>query len=328
MTEVFDTVLLLALPASGKSEVRRYLEHQDAATCADHFHMGPTVQLDDYPYVHMMRVVDDAMAKLGEERIFFTAADGSFRNPLDWGTLIALINEDYDDIRKLSERNPEDPTGWFFSRIDAARRVVDAPAVFESITEDTKKSLTREIAVEVDALISDWNAAVPESIEGKTIVIEFARGGPDGSSMPLPPGFGYGYSLARLSPDLLARSAILYIWVTPEQSRAKNRERAKPGADGSILFHGVPEHVMYNDYGCDDMEYLVETSAVEGALQIEAGGVKYNIPAGRFDNRDDLTTFIREDPEKWAEADIARLREGISRALDTAWGAYSKRFGN
>jgi len=49
MAEVFDTLLLLALPASGKSEVRTYLTARDPAR----FHMGPTVQLDDYPYVHL-----------------------------------------------------------------------------------------------------------------------------------------------------------------------------------------------------------------------------------------------------------------------------------
>ena len=47
MSKTFDAVLLLALPASGKSEVRRYLAHVPPAACRDDFHMGPTVQLDD-----------------------------------------------------------------------------------------------------------------------------------------------------------------------------------------------------------------------------------------------------------------------------------------
>ena len=54
-SEIIDILLLLALPASGKSEVRRYLANLTPAQCRDDFHLGPTVQLDDYPYVHMMR---------------------------------------------------------------------------------------------------------------------------------------------------------------------------------------------------------------------------------------------------------------------------------
>ena len=55
MAEILDVLLLLALPASGKSEVRRYLASLTPEQCRRDFHMGPTVQLDDYPYVHMMR---------------------------------------------------------------------------------------------------------------------------------------------------------------------------------------------------------------------------------------------------------------------------------
>src|SRR5438445_6161715 len=54
MSEILDVLLLLALPASGKSEVRRYLASLSPEQCRGDFHLGPTVQLDDYPYVHMM----------------------------------------------------------------------------------------------------------------------------------------------------------------------------------------------------------------------------------------------------------------------------------
>ena len=98
MTKTLDTVLLLALPASGKSEVRKYLALLDEKKCREEFHMGPTVQLDDFPYVHMMRQADVALQELGQTSVFFQAADKPFKEPRDWGTLIELINEDYADL--------------------------------------------------------------------------------------------------------------------------------------------------------------------------------------------------------------------------------------
>ena len=32
----------------------------------------------------------------------------------------------------------------------------------------------------------DKNAGIPDTLDGKTVVIEFARGGPDGTNPPLP----------------------------------------------------------------------------------------------------------------------------------------------
>ena len=61
MSNVLDVVLLLALPASGKSEVRRYMASLTPEQCRNEFHLGPTVQLDDYPYVHMMRRVSQEL---------------------------------------------------------------------------------------------------------------------------------------------------------------------------------------------------------------------------------------------------------------------------
>ena len=78
--KLLDTVLLLALPASGKSEVRRYLAHLPKEECTRDFHMGPTVQLDDYPYVHFMRCVDDELAAKKQKRFFFHSPDRPFQS--------------------------------------------------------------------------------------------------------------------------------------------------------------------------------------------------------------------------------------------------------
>jgi len=73
---------------------------------------------------------------------------------------------------------------------------------------------------------------IPRILEGKTIVFEFARGGAKGSEFPLKAPYGYQYSLSLLDPEILDNAAILYIWVTPEQSYAKNIARAQEGAAG------------------------------------------------------------------------------------------------
>ena len=95
VADILDTVLLLALPASGKSEVRRYLDLVDSDSRVGDFHLGPTVQLDDFPYVHLMRRCDESLRAIGEPSIFFEADDQPFRDARDWGTLIELVNEDY-----------------------------------------------------------------------------------------------------------------------------------------------------------------------------------------------------------------------------------------
>jgi len=163
--------------------------------------------------------------------------------------------------------------------------------------------------------VRDKNAGIPDSLEGKTVVIEFARGGPDGATAPLPAPLGYQYSLATLSDDILKRASILYVWVTPEESRRKNHERTDPNDPGSILHHGVPMAVMLGDYGCDDMSWLIESSGRADAVKIVTRGQTYYLPIARFDNRKDKTTFVRVDRAQWKPDDVAALHSGLSEAL-------------
>ena len=106
MSKLLDTLLLLALPASGKSEVRRYLGCLTPGQCCDDFGMGPTVQLDDFPYVHLMRRIDEELEKLAQKSVFFFRSDRPFRDPIEWGSLIALLNEDYADLHARRRINP------------------------------------------------------------------------------------------------------------------------------------------------------------------------------------------------------------------------------
>jgi hypothetical protein len=316
MSKPIDILLLLALPASGKSEVRKYLAHLAPEKCRDDFHMGPTVQLDDYPYVHMMRRVSQALRKAGRDGVFFDSDDQPMKEPLDWGMLVELLNEDHEDLIAKNRPAPESAGEWLLGRFDACRRKVGARPVFGELPPEVRRGLVGAIEAEARDLAEKKAAEVPaDSLEGKTVVMEFARGGAQGSTMPLRAPFGYLYSLGRLSAAILEKASILYVWVTPEESRRKNTERADPNDPGSILHHGVPMPVMLGDYGCDDMEWLIGKSDKPDTVRVEAHGRIFHLPVARFDNRKDKTTFVRGDAAKWRKEDVEPLHQGLAGAF-------------
>lgn len=315
MTTILDTILLLALPASGKSEVRKYLDGLSPRECQEEFHIGPTVQLDDFPYVHLMRRIDDELAAAESPRIFFRSPEQPFQNPLDWRTLIELVNEDHADLvtrRKLPDTSFAEV---IFDRFDVARCRVGASPALGRLPPRVRSRVAERLEKEAAELYRAKASNVPESLNGKTLVVEFARGGPDGASMPLALPLGYLGSIPFLSPAILERAAILYIWVTPEESRRKNQARANPDDPGSILHHGVPMEVMLGEYGCDDMEYLLSRSGRANAVSLPAYGREFVLPVARFDNRVDKTSFVRNPKQTWRPEDVRALHEGLKEAL-------------
>jgi hypothetical protein len=320
MAEIFDTLLLLALPASGKSEVRKYLESKNP----EQFHMGQTVQLDDYPYVHLQIRIDEELHKMGLPPLYHTHDSGPFIEGWNWGSLIQLLNEDYHEVRLGKAENPEFAARRLFERLDQASVRAGGIAKIGQLPSDIQDKLAEVMEAEARKLFDEKAAQIPADLKGKTIVIEFARGGPEGASMPLRGGYGYIGSLSQLSAEILERAVILYIWVAPEESRRKNRARARPGAQDSILFHGTPEEVMFKEYGCDDMEYLMSQARANGTIPIDIHGKTFDIPIARFDNRVDKTSFLREEPEHWKQSDIDALHQGIKVACDQLWQRYSQ----
>ncbi|MBI5881530.1 MAG: hypothetical protein HZB91_00265 [Elusimicrobia bacterium] len=313
--ETLDIVLLLALPASGKSEVRRYIKHLTPEKRKKDFFMGPSVQLDDFPYVHMMRRIDDELVSRGKARLFFESPERPFRDPLDWGTLMHLLNEDYEALSVRAVKEPPSAALLLFDRIDRASKAVGAPARMAGLDTQTKQSIAGPIEKEARELWDERKPGQKIDLKGKTLVIEFARGGPQGSKLPLPTPFGYQYSLAQLPKSLLAKACILYVWVTPEESRRKNSDRTDPNNPGSILHHGVPIEVMLNDYGCDDMDWLEANAERKGTVTVKAHNKIFHLPIARFDNRKDKTSFLRADPEKWKDEDVAAVHDGLKAAL-------------
>jgi hypothetical protein len=316
MPRTLDVLLLLALPASGKSEVRRYLASLTPQQCRDELHLGPTLQLDDYPYVHMMRRVSQELRKQGRDGAFFDSDDLPMKEPRDWGTLIALLNEDFANLMARRRVAPTSAGSWLLDRYDAARASVGADPAFGKLPADVRARLVAALEPEAAQLARDLSGGIPESLAGRTIVIEFARGGPDGAALPLPPPLGYQYSLAQLDDEILSRASILYVWVTPEESRRKNHERTDPNDPGSILHHGVPMAVMLGDYGCDDMAWLIEHSDRPDTVKILKGGRAWHLPVARFDNRVDTTTFVRGERSTWKPEQVRALHQGLAGALE------------
>lgn len=327
-SNTFDVVLLMALPASGKSEVRNFLAHIDPERLQEEFHFGPTLQLDDFPYVDFMRKIDNALASLGEERFFYVADDQPFIDGRDWGTLTKLLSEDYHDLLNSNKVLCKSKARFLFDRIDRAAEAVGLPARLSLLSDDILSKAAEMLEADAGAVIDGKESQYTDTLEGKTIVIECARGGKDGSEMPLTGTEGYQYYFTQLAPDLLSHAAALYIQVTPEESRRKNFARYNPDDPSSNLFHGTPLAVMMRDYGCDDITWLAENSEVTGIVTVKQGTDNeqhiYYLPLGIFDNREDLTTFLREDASKWDPVKVETITKAVKQATDLMWSNYRK----
>lgn len=316
METPIDTLLLLALPASGKSELRRYLASVDSDVAARDFGLGPTVQIDDYPYVHLMRRINEEILRLGGPPVFYASSDGPFLEGSDWATLIELVNEDYSALG-TEPTVPAEPTAALLQRFDRARRAVGLNPPFDELPEEVLIAIAAKLDDEVAEFDRERTATLASYEPGvSTVLIEFARGGPEGAEPPLPDPHGYAFSLRYLSPDILRRAGALYVWVTPDESRRRNVDRAVPGIEGdaSILHHGVPEVVMHGNYGADDFLWLLERGG-GNAIDIETRHGSCTLPAAVFDNRVDHTSFLRGDTNEWDPHLVDELHAALTHSF-------------
>ena len=318
--KVFDIVLLIALPASGKSEVRNFLANVEPERLADEFHIGQNLQLDDFPYVFMMRRIDDELEAMGESRIFYPG-ETPFYDGRDWGTLINLLNEDFHDMRNHNVITPKSAAQLLFDRIDTAALQAGISPRLGLLDSTVRAKLAEKLEAEAAKMLAEKHAGYPDTMDGKTLIIECARGGPVGASMPLTRTCGYQYTIPVFCPEILEKASVLYIWVTPEESRRKNADRADPNDPGSNLHHSTPMAVMLEDYGCDDLRYMVSQSQKQNTLCIEAHGKSWELPVGIFDNREDKTSFLRGEKETWGELQLEEFSAAIKQATDSMWNA-------
>jgi hypothetical protein len=310
-----DVLLLLALPAAGKSEIRNYLSSYSQKDRLDLFNIGEMVQIDDFPYVYMMRRISEELDKMNLDPIFYPSSALPFNDPKDWGSLIYLINEDYSDIIEQNYPSPISAAEWLFDRLDQAREKAGCDPKLSKLSFQNRQKLASILEEEAQNLLQDKLKEISiASQENITVVIEFSRGGAAESTMPLPQPYGYQHSLSLLSPEILNNSSILYTLVSPEESRVKNKNRADPDKPNSILHHYVPFTVMVKDYGCDDIEWLIQNSDQENTIKINTKENTYHISIRVLDNKKDQTTFARKD--SWSEKEIKKFQKELNKVLE------------
>jgi hypothetical protein len=139
-------------------------------------------------------------------------------------------------------------------------------------------------------------AADPSYHKKMTTIVEFARGGDN----------GFGEAFSYLHEDILKRAGIIYIKVPFEESVRKNRKRARPGLEDSILYHSLPDEKMEYYYKTNDWEKL--TSKDPNFIEIRGHKVPYAI----FDNMPEKT----DDPLK--------LAVELEKATQIIWEARKK----
>jgi len=139
-------------------------------------------------------------------------------------------------------------------------------------------------------------AANPSYHDTTTSIVEFARGGER----------GFEEAFSYLHEDIVKRAAILYINVPYEESVRRNRKRARPGMEDSILYHSLPDEKMDHYYKVNDWERL--TSKDPATITIKGHRVPYAV----FENL----------PEK--THDPATLGSELEKATSILWGNWNK----
>ncbi len=124
-----------------------------------------------------------------------------------------------------------------------------------------------------------------------TTLVEFSRGGKT----------GFAEAFSYLHEEILKRAGILYIKVSYEESFRKNRRRARPGMEDSILYHSLPDEKMEFYYKTNDWETL--TAADPNYIDIKG----YKVPYAVFEN----------EPEK--TLDPVKLGAELERATGKLW---------
>ena len=112
-----------------------------------------------------------------------------------------------------------------------------------------------------------------------TVLIEFSRGTEHG---------GYREAFKHLSDEILKKAAILYIDVSYEESKRKNRRRFNPDKPDSILEHGLPDEKLERLYR--EVDWQEVSAADPQYVSIK----EYKVPYVIFHNEPEITDKPQE----------------------------------
>ena len=97
--ETIKTLLLVARPAAGKSEIIHYLKNTPVPDRIQRFHIGEFSEIDDFPMLWTWFEEDALLEKMGHPRLH-TTPDGYFKHRYLWDLLIERIGLDYQKLMR------------------------------------------------------------------------------------------------------------------------------------------------------------------------------------------------------------------------------------
>ena len=111
--DIFDVIILVGRPASGKSEIIGYLSSLDSAQRRRRFHLGELVVVDDFPMLWSWFEEDGLLSEMGKPRLH-TDDDGYFKEEYLWDLLVRRLCLEYRKHR--AERSQGSTVVLEFSR--------------------------------------------------------------------------------------------------------------------------------------------------------------------------------------------------------------------
>ena len=97
--KTFDTLILIARPGAGKSEVINYLKHTPKPERLERFHIGDFLEVDDFPMLWAWFEEDALLEQMGKPRLHSTT-DGYFLYQHLWDVLIRRICLEHQKLRR------------------------------------------------------------------------------------------------------------------------------------------------------------------------------------------------------------------------------------
>jgi hypothetical protein len=96
--DIFDSLILIGRPASGKSEIIDYLSSLEAEDRRRRFHLGQLFVSDDFPMLWSWFEEDKLLSQMGRPRLH-TDRDGYFKRDYFWDLLVQRLYLEYQKHR-------------------------------------------------------------------------------------------------------------------------------------------------------------------------------------------------------------------------------------